>query len=399
MYRKNVFDPENVKVKDEPETNDSIDDVVVKEEVEMSDTEQEVLSEYEDNEDAVENILFRKDEDTWKNPASNVGLSLQNIVCDLPVVKGVAEHGKFVLDCWSAFFDDDMLNLIVLNTNVYIFSKMERYKRARDCRATDLAELKAFIGLLYMAGFHKNSRLNTNDLWGTDGSGIELFRLTMSRNRFNFLLQHVRFDDTRKEIKGLDKFAPIRDIFDMFVTHCQNNYSAGQYATIDESNPEMVTFYNKTKSGVKVVDKLCATYSVARNTNRWPMVIFYNMLDVAAINAYIIYKANESKEMKNRRHFIKTLALELTREHKRNRSTIQCLPRDIRKRNREQRAENEDPACPSTSCENVRKRCNFCERKKNRMTKYRCVECDKYICLEHANYVCNVCISKEDLSS
>ncbi|XP_057662492.1 uncharacterized protein LOC130897576 [Diorhabda carinulata] len=35
--------------------------------------------------------------------------------------------------------------------------------------------------------------------------------------------------------------------------------------------PEIITFYNNTKSGVDVVDKLCASYNVARSTKRWPM--------------------------------------------------------------------------------------------------------------------------------
>lgn len=36
--------------------------------------------------------------------------------------------------------------------------------------------------------------------------------------------------------------------------------------TGDDKKPEMITFYNKTKIGVDLVDQLCEKYNVARNT-------------------------------------------------------------------------------------------------------------------------------------
>ncbi|KAG8239064.1 hypothetical protein J437_LFUL018424 [Ladona fulva] len=85
-------------------------------------------------------------------------------------------------------------------------SQKYRYGRERDCKLTDLGELRAFFGLLYKAGFLRNSKLNTCDRWSTDGTGVEFFRLVMSRKRFHFILQSLRFDDkaTRNERKLLD---------------------------------------------------------------------------------------------------------------------------------------------------------------------------------------------------
>ncbi|KAJ8889165.1 hypothetical protein PR048_008659 [Dryococelus australis] len=53
------------------------------------------------------------------------------------------------------------------------------------------------------------------------------------------------------------------------------------------NKPEIVTFYNSTKGGVDVVDKLCATYNTSRNSRRWPMTIFYSLWNIAGINANI----------------------------------------------------------------------------------------------------------------
>ncbi|KAJ3661711.1 hypothetical protein Zmor_006098 [Zophobas morio] len=59
--------------------------------------------------------------------------------------------------------------------------------------------------------------------------------------------------------------------------------------------PEVILFYNNPKSGVHIVDKLCATYNVARSTRRWPMVIFYHLLNIAAINAHVIFLGNKNE--------------------------------------------------------------------------------------------------------
>ncbi|CAH2007943.1 unnamed protein product [Acanthoscelides obtectus] len=63
-------------------------------------------------------------------------------------------------------------------------------------------------------------------------------------------------------------------------------------ATEDKAKPEIITFYNQTKSGVDVVDEKAANYNGARNTRMWPMVVLYSLLNVAAINAHIIVCAN-----------------------------------------------------------------------------------------------------------
>ena len=54
--------------------------------------------------------------------------------------------------------------------------------------------------------------------------------------RFRFLLQCLRFDDrtTRTARSEVDKLAPIRQFFEIFVTKCKSHYSVGKLVTIDE---------------------------------------------------------------------------------------------------------------------------------------------------------------------
>lgn len=37
-----------------------------------------------------------------------------------------------------------------------------------------------------------------------------------------------------------------------------------------KQKPEIVTFYNKNKCGVDIIDKMCNQYNVSRNSRRWP---------------------------------------------------------------------------------------------------------------------------------
>ncbi|CAB3228071.1 unnamed protein product [Arctia plantaginis] len=103
-------------------------------------------------------------------------------------------------------------------------------------------------------------------------------------------------------------------------------------AEIDESTrekrkPEINTFYNTTKGGVDVADELSASYDVSRNSKKWPLTIFYAMLNMAGIKAYIIHGSNTTTIQK-RRFFIKTLGRLLVTE-------IPQLPTQLRKRIRE----------------------------------------------------------------
>ena len=67
------------------------------------------------------------------------------------------------------------------------------------------------------------------------------------------------------------------------------------HSTVDigddrKSKPETVNFYNFTDFGVDVVDQMARKYTVNAASRRWPVQFFYNILDLALINAHILYK-------------------------------------------------------------------------------------------------------------
>lgn len=500
-----------------------------------------------------------KDKTTrWKKHCPNkcVRTRRENIIVRLPGVKNFGKNAKTHLECWSLFFTDEMLGVIVENTNLYISKLAEGYARERRAKVTDIDEIKALFGLLYLAGTLKSGRLNTKELWDRDGVGVERFWLVMSRDRFHFLLRCLRFDDlgTREERRQIDKLAPIRTLFDSFVENCKNSYTVGTNTTIDEKleafrgrcsfkqyipskpnrygikifalvdsassyacnlevyvgqqppgqyecpndpcsivlrliepisgsnrnltcdnwftsfnlvnklfkehkitfvgtikknkrelpleftntrtrpecssvfgfqedttivsyipkkyrnvllvstlhhddtidvstaeqcKPEIITFYNHTKGGVDNLDKLSANYDVARNTRRWPMVIFYSMMNMAGVNSQIIYACNNNVYDIQRRLYLRELALNLTKNHLVRRSMETNVPRSVRERRQEvagtASVQNNQELPPA----GIRKRCFFC--KKDSKTKYYCQKCKKFICLTHLQAWCPPC--------
>ncbi|KAL7856813.1 hypothetical protein SRHO_G00157120 [Serrasalmus rhombeus] len=91
---------------------------------------------------------------------------------------------------------------------------------------------------------------------------------------------------------------------------------------------EVITFYNNTKGGVDTIDQMVGTYTCKRQTQRWPMVLWYNLIDIATLNAYTFFTA-QHLEFKSgitnaRRLFLKELSKDLVTPHMRNR--LECCP-------------------------------------------------------------------------
>lgn len=557
---------------------------------EDSASEQDISSEAECEFDFDDDFYLGRNRETkWsihEPPRTNVKTRSKNIVSHLPGPINAGRLAKTVLDCWALFFNDDMLHCIIENTNKFILKKQQSGLDVYRSKFTDLPEIKAFLGILYLTGVHKANRLNTADIWNGDGTGIELIRAVMPETRFKFLLRHIHFDDenTRQERMQTDKLSPIREIFDNFANNCQTNYSISQYATIDEmllgfrgrcsfrqyipskpskyglkmyalvdsrmfytsylevylgnqpegpykvnnspssvvermcqyikgsnrnitmdnwfnsyslacnllrskltivgtlrknkkeipsqflnpkrkihsslfgfqksctllsyvprkrkhvillstfhhdaavdtttekSLPEIIKFYNLTKGGVDVVDQMCASYNCSRNSRRWPMTLFYALLNIAGINAQVIYFANGNPSgISSRREFLKMLALKLMNEHLGERIESKYLSKELRlsakryhqtieeisakemlvqpsKASSSQRKQREQtPPSSEDQPEKLlkRKRCEECGRKKNRFTKYRCTLCNKYLCLEHCVPLCLECFENK----
>lgn len=57
----------------------------------------------------------------------------------------------------------------------------------------------------------------------------------------------------------------------------------------EDKKPQVILDYNHNKGGVDNLDKVTSVYTCKRKTARWPLVIFYNILDVSAYNSFVLW--------------------------------------------------------------------------------------------------------------
>ena len=53
--------------------------------------------------------------------------------------------------------------------------------------------------------------------------------------------------------------------------------------------PMAIMDYNKNKAGMETMDQILGTYTCKRGTKRWPLTMFYNIVDVATLASFIAY--------------------------------------------------------------------------------------------------------------
>lgn len=87
-------------------------------------------------------------------------------------------------------------------------------------------------------------------------------------------------------------------------------------SAVDYSKPAKKPFqildYNIYKAGVDTMDQMVGGYTCKRATNRWPLAMFFNMLDVAGLAAFVIHdKLGHVKRTDRRRIFLMELAEQL----------------------------------------------------------------------------------------
>ncbi len=100
---------------------------------------------------------------------------------------------------------------------------------------TNSTELQALFGLLHLQGVNKASKVNASELWSLH-YGISIYRATMSKKRFQFLLTCLWFDDKSTRLARLpaDNFTAIREVWGKFIGNSTRYYNPSHNLTIDE---------------------------------------------------------------------------------------------------------------------------------------------------------------------
>ena len=481
----------------------------------------------------------------------------------LPQLRGEARtlESNEPIDFWRLIIDDKILDLIVTYTNAKITELAANYgKTASFTNHTDIVELNAFLGLLYLSGVFKSGNEDVQGLWKADGTGRDIFRATMSLERFLFLLIAVRFDDSaerqqRKE--SGDRTAPISEIFEMFIANCKANYTPSEFLTVDEmlvgfrgrclfrmyikskpqkyglkimclcdakrhyllnafiysgkwnspnprklsiatqnvlslvmpyahshrnitgdnwfssvelvdellkvgltyigtlrknkreipnyivptkkdgegekkfvftrdktlvsyvpkkgkfvclissmhhdnriaenGKPEIIEDYNRTKGGVDSLDQKCANYSVQRRKRRWPLAIFMALMDIASVNAHVLFTSKDMHTSINRRDFGVNVGKPLVSPHIRRRLFESRLPRALRATMKKIVGEEGEPERREEPPKK-RRRCYVCPSAVDNKHSTVCSECNNIVCKKHCTVkiICNPCNQEVD---
>ncbi|CAF3698644.1 unnamed protein product [Rotaria sp. Silwood1] len=182
--------------------------------------------------------------------------------------------------------------------------------------------------------------------------------------------------------------------------------SAHEFAEVfdDEKRlPCAIHDYNQTKGGVDAIDQCIENYTVRRISRRWPMVVFYNMIDIGAINAMTIWLCQNSswnvKRTNTRRIFLTQLSKALTNLQ------LQCRSKEVRLMPKVKLAlQSLGYRLHSDSIKNLsvdshlnetKRRCHLCPAQLGRKVRQTCHYCRKNVCLSHSRSVtivtCQTC--------
>ena len=165
----------------------------------------------------------------------------------------------------------------------------------------------------------------------------------------------------------------------------------------EKKKPEIILHYNKNKSGVDTMDQMLTRYSTKRRTNRWPLTIFFNMLDISSLATYIIYYENNymlKKRKFERRMFLRQLGEELARPSIEKRaanskitrifSTRLAIESVIGKLTCHQEILASRDASGRKRHQGCCYACGEQEIRKRRKTRKICQNCEKPVCNEHS---------------
>lgn len=495
----------------------------------------------------------------WSNipPQAPTRAAARNIIHIRPGPTANARNKTSPLDVFSLFFTDDMKDSIIRHTNSAIRRKQVNYANLTSTVSEiTREEFDAFLGVLILTASQKDNHMPSNERFNPEFFG-DRYLAAMSCARFDFLVEALRFDayETRNERCRQDRFAPIREVWEMFVACCRDKYKPGSYITIDEQllafrgrckfrmyipnkpskygikivmicdtgskyminampylgkgttprnipqaqffvkeltqcaygshrnitmdnwftsvplatqllgplinmtlvgtlrrdkpeippemkepgdrpigssmfcfdghktmvsykpkknkvvlllstthetpsinprskKPEIIECYNATKGAVDSLDQICNNMSCSRKTRRWPLCIFYGMINIMLVNSYVIYVHNmtaQSLRPVSRRDFAKALHCELVKPWLQHRYRMTTLPRHLQESIASILKVELPAAQQGPQLAQGRKICAFCPSKKRRMTAHFCRRCAKAMCGEHQGKWCEDC--------
>ena len=107
--------------------------------------------------------------------------------------------------------------------------------------------------------------------------------------------------------------------------------------TTAAKKPSVISFYNENKVGVDSFDQMARLYTTRSASRRWPLAVWGNILDIAAINACAVYTKSSGIQLSQRKFILELI------KHLRHQQQENALTSGSRKRGK----------CYKTGCNNA----------------------------------------------
>ena len=146
-------------------------------------------------------------------------------------------------------------------------------------------------------------------------------------------------------------------------------------AATSDKKPKVMLYYNSAKGGVDTLDRMVRTYTCKRVTRRWPVSLLYNMIDISAVNDFILWLElngeNPNISVRKGQKFPSKAAKRAccTQPDPSLRFLIATGSAPKRKN------DANDHKAPKLK----RQQCSLCDRNKDRKTRFVCFSCKNYV--------------------
>ncbi|XP_050516259.1 piggyBac transposable element-derived protein 4-like [Diabrotica virgifera virgifera] len=152
----------------------------------------------------------------------------------------VDSPGDSAYDWFRLLFDDELLNMIVLQTNSYAVEVLSTSKGCDRSRISlwkelTVSELLIFIGLTFHTGTIQLTSIQ--DYWKKNRLFSTCFSSYMSRDRYLLIMRCLHFAENVKENEPVpvDRLYKVRPLLDHFNNKMKTVYYPGKYLSLDES--------------------------------------------------------------------------------------------------------------------------------------------------------------------
>ena len=168
------------------------------------------------------------------------------------------------------------------------------------------------------------------------------------------------------------------------------------YTENDKTEAHM--FYNASKGGVDAFDMMCSSTNTGRKTRRWPLCIFYNILNIIMNNSFIIHNHRHENKA-DRFKFLESMSHELCQPYAVERYNLRIRNLDygiLRSMRAIFRVEGPAAPPPARMETATRQRCRLCPSTlpggwKKLCNGNFCEDSNRPICNAHSVVLCHTC--------